>query len=90
MPLWLVDFLTKVVWVVVRNLYPIILKAILKPMSPEDQKKWNDIQRQGGSKEDILEFHKNRGKSNSHVVTGKIVIKENKPKTKSMFHRKDS
>lgn len=85
MPLWLVDFLTKVVWVVLKAVYPIILQAILKPMTPEDKEKWDEVVRKGGTKEDIMDFHKNRGK----VQSSTVIIKENKPKVKTADHKRE-
>ena len=77
--------LAKVIFYILKALYPIILKFILKPMSPEEQEKWNEVTRKGGTKEDVMDFHRNRGK----VVNSNVIIKENKPKPKTSVHNRE-
>ena len=90
MPVWLFGLILKYGPTLLKFLYPLILKFILKPMSPEDQEKWNEIHRQGGSKEDIMEFQKNRRtQSPNKVPSGTTIIKENKPKPKLPIGTKD-
>lgn len=77
--------LAKLLFLVLKALYPIILQFMLKPMTPEDKEKWDEVGRKGGTKEDIMDFHRNRGKEK----TSTVIVKENKPRVKTSDHKRE-